>query len=828
MNTLKLALRFLYRDWKAGELNLLLLALVLCVASITTVGFFVNRVELAMNQQSSELLAADFVIASSKAIDSQRITQARQLGLSVSVVRLFRSVLVAGDAVQLVEVKSVDAQYPLRGNLRLSKQQFVGGEKTRGKPASGEVWVEPRLLQAMALDVGDTIQLGARRFTISRVINYEPDRGGEFFRMAPRLMLNSDDLASTRLMQTGSRFKERLLVAGERQQVERFIRQIKKDRQHGEELISVRDGRPEIRFAYERSEFFLNIIALISVLLGGIATALAALRYSRRHIDTVAILRTGGLTSTRIFLLFLFEMLFFAIIVIAIGCMLGYVGQLGLAEVMANLIVADLPQPDMTPVLVGAITGLVTLLAFVMPPFWLLRKAPPIRVLRRNQVVPVFSFFFVIIFVAAIFVLWVWRLGNENVTQYILFGSLGTIAALYASAWLAVYLMKPLRNLLGISWRYGLANITRRANLSAMQITAFGLGIMFILLNSLIRTELLGTWRNTLPADVPNYFMTNVQQDQIASVQQFFKDRQINKPEFAPMTRGRLVAVNGRTVTAEDFEHPQAKRLLLRDFNLSWNESLRPGNEVLKGRWWQSNEAGKPYISLDAEVAQRFKLKIGDRLSFDIAGTQLEVELLNTRKIDWNSFRVNFFALTPPGLLEEFPANWVSSMHLTPEQAPSLVKLVRQFPNVTLIDIDVIITRIRNLMDRIAAAVEFLLFFTLAVGVIIMLTALRTTQDERRQEAALLRTMGAQRSWIIKGALAEFAMLGVIAGGIAGVAATATGWVLAKEVFKFEYQVTVLPTLLGIVFGVLLISLIGLLGTNKVLRQPPIDTFRSN
>jgi len=826
INNLKLATRFLYRDWKAGELNLLLLALVLCVASITTVGFFVNRVELAMNQQSSELLAADFVISSTEAINPERIEQARAVGLSVSIIRLFRSVLVLGDAVQLVEVKTVDDNYPLRGTLRLSTQQFVVGDKVQGKPESGFVWVEPRLMQALELDVGDQVELGARKFTISRVINYEPDRGGDFFRMAPRLMMNADDLASTHLMQTGSRFNERLLVAGSREHIEQYIKQIKKTRKQGEELISIREGRPEIRFAYERSDFFLNIVALISVLLGGIATALAALRYTRRHIDTVAILRTGGLTQSGIFTLFLTEMLLFAFIVIIIGCAIGYLGQLGLAKMMANLILAKLPQPDITPVFIGAVTGLITLLGFVMPPIWLLRKAPPIRVLRRDQAVPLFSFAFIIVFIGAIFVLWVWRLGNGDVPKYILLGSIGTIIALYAIAWVIVYLMKPVRKLMGVSWRYGLANITRRANLSAIQITAFGLGIMFILLNSLIRTELLGTWRQTLPADVPNYFMTNVQKDQIKGIQQFFKSRQMEAPEFAPMTRGRLLEVNGKPVSADDYEHPQAKRIILHEFNLSWNEVLRPGNKVIEGRWWRADEKGKHYLSLDQEMAKRLKLKVGDKLKFDIAGTILDLELLNTRGVDWNSFQVNFFSVLPHGVLDDFPTNWVTSLHLSEQQAPELVRLVKKFPNITIIDIDVIISRIRNLMDRIAAAVEFLLLFTLVVGVIIMLTALKATQDERQQEAALLRTLGAKRSWIIKGAFAEFAMMGAIAGGIAGIAASLTGFILAREVFKFDYTVSPAPALIGIVAGMLVISIIGLLSTNKVLSQPPIDTFR--
>ncbi len=823
---IKQALRFLYRDWRAGELGLLALALIVSVASITTVSFFTNRVELAINQQSNELLAADLVISSSDDIQPLRIEETKQRSLTTSQLKLFRSVIVRNDQVQMVEVKVTDEHYPLRGKLMVSDKQFGAEYAVQGKPVSGEVWVEPRLLQALRLNVGDNITLGAKTFTISRVIEYEPDRGGDFFRMAPRVMMAEDDLADTQLIQPGSRVNNRMLIAGDRQQITAYARHLEKTQQSGEEFISLQTGRPEIRFAFERADFFLNIVALISVLLGSIATAMAAQRYTRRHIDTVAILRTNGVTQRRIFNLFLLEMLVFALLVSLVGCAIGYGAQYFLTEIMAELILSDLPQPDLTPVVVGAVTGFIALLGFVLPPIWLLKKTPPILVLRRGEKISLFSKSFVVIFVGAIFVLWVWRLGQGNVAQYILLGAIGTIAALFITARLVVYLLQPLRNLMGVSWRYGLANLSRRTDLSSLQITAFGLGIMFIILNSLIRTELMGSWRASMPTDTPNYFFTNVQGDQIPAVQQFFVQHNMPQPEFSPMTRGRLVEINGQAVNVEEYEDPRAKRLILRDFNLSWSEELPEGNNIIEGRWWQADEAGKPYISLDPSIADALRIKVGDTLKFNVAGSILELTLLNTRGVDWNSFRVNFFSILPHGLLDDFPTNWVSSLHVDDKNAPVMVELVRQFPNITIIDVDVIISRIRTLMDRIATAVEYLLGFTLIIGIIIMLTAMQATQDERRHEAALLHTLGASRKWILRSTLAEFALLGLVAGAIAGIAATITGDILATQVFKFDFHLTILPTVYGMLAGLLVVSTIGFIGTYKVLRQPPIDTFR--
>ena len=826
LSTLDLALRFLRRDWRSGELNLLALALLICVASITTVAFFIDRMEQAINRQSSELLAADFVIASSRDIDLQRTELARSFGLKTSSLKLFRSVLVVKEAVQLVEVKVVDDNYPLRGELQVSDQPYAQGYVQQGKPTAGVVWVEPRLLQALNVNVGDKVELGTKSFVISKVIAYEPDRGGDFFRMAPRLILRDADLQQTSLLQPGSRINHRLLVAGDPKQVDRFIQVVKATPEEGEELISIKQGRPEIRFAFERADFFLNIVALISVLLGSIATAMAAQRYSRRHVDSVAILRTLGLTQWRIFMLFLLEMSLFALITSIIGCVLGYMAQYALSQVMSGLIVGQLPQPGFTPVWIGTTTGFIALLGFVIPPLWLLKATPPIRALRRDQHYSVFNLLFVVIFIAAVFILWVWRLGQGDITQYLLAGSLGTLIGLFITARLVVYALKPVRGFMSVSWRYGLANVTRRGNLAAIQISAFGLGIMFILLNSLIRTEMLDTWRHTLPEDVPNYFLTNAQADQLAGIEQFFLNKKIAPPKFAPMTRGRLLTINDKPVRVEDFDQPQAKNLILHEFNLSWSQELREGNVILKGRWWREDERGKPYISLDQSIIKALRLKVGDKLRFDVGGTELVLEVLNSRGVDWNSFRVNFFALLPAGLLEDMPSNWVASLHLDAKQARVLADMIKLYPNITVIDIDAIIDRIRTLMARVSSAVEYLLGFTLLIGIIIMLTALKTTEDERRHEAALLHTLGARRSWILKGNLAEFSLMGMIAGSIAGLAAMLTGHFLAKEVFKFDYAFTPVPVIIGLVAGTVFISLIGLFGTNKVLSQPPIDTFR--
>ena len=826
-NTFAFSLRALRRDWRAGELRILSIALIIAVAGLTTVGFFVDRVQQAMRLQANELLAADLVLLSSEPIAEARERDAHEMGLRTARTLAFRSVALAGERMQLVELKAVSEAYPLRGDLRLADAPFAADAPTRSIPARGEVWVAAPLLQALDIAVGDAITLGQAHFRVAKVLSYEPDRGGELFNIAPRLLMNIDDVSATRLIQRGSRVRHALLAAGEPAAIEVFKTGLSSRLALNERVLTLEEGRPELRRALGRAQQFLGLAALVSVLLAGVAIAMAARRYADRHLDTSAIMRCLGATQATIVGAFALEMIWLGLLASLAGCVLGYAGHLALTGILAGLVTTSLPAPSLRPLLVAFPIGLIVLTGFALPPLLALRHVPPTRILRRD--VATVSAGSALTYGAAVLTmiaLMAWQAHDLKLFAWVAGGTLVTLLVLGASALLLVGELQRLRQRVGIAWRFGFANIARRARGSAVQIVAFGLAVMVLLLLSMVRGDLLAGWRNTIPAHTPNHFLINIQPDQVVALREFLAARGIDTPTLHPMVRARLVAVNGRPVSAEHFSDDHAKRHARREFNLSWAAALRADNRVVAGRWWEPAEHGQPFISFEQGLAHTLGIKLGDELKYNIAGSEIVLRVSNLRVVDWDTFNVNFFAILPPGVLETFPATYVTSFYLPIQGRGMLAGLVKAFPNVTVIDVAALMSKVRLIMERASNAIEYVFLFTVLAGLAVLYAAIQTTQDERRYESAVLRILGARRQQLLRGLLAEFVTLGALGGTVAGLAATALGYVLAEHVFHFPYQFNPWIWVLGWIGGAVGIGIAGVLGARDALQQPPAKTLR--
>ena len=827
INTATFSLRALRRDWRSGELRILSVALVIAVASMTAVGFFTDRVRQVMREQASELLAADLVLASSDALDAVYVTGAAERNLRIARTLSFRSAALAGERMQLVEVKAVDARYPLRGMLRIAAAPFARDRETRSVPPRGNVWVNARVLQALDVPIGGVIHLGEATFGVTRVLTYEPDRGGDLFTIAPRVLMNIEDVPATRLIQPGSRVRHRLLVAGKRVDVQAFRRWLAPRLAARERLLTLEEGRPQLRRALQKAQQYLGLAALVSVLLAGVAVAMAARRYAQRHLDTAAIMRCLGATQRIIIKVFAWEMSWLALAASVAGCVLGYAAQAVLARLLSGMVAGALPLPSVQPALVGVPAGMIVLIGFALPPILALRHVSPMRVLRRD--IGFMSPGNLTIYgvgLAAMTVLMAWQARDLHLLGYVLGGATVTLALLGLVANLLVRLLNSLRGRVGIAWRFGFANIARRARTSTAQIVAFGLGIMVLLLLSIVRGDLLEGWRRTIPEKAPNQFLINVQPDQVAALRAFLAQRNIAAPEFYPMVRARLAAINQRPVTHEAFADSHARRHALREFNLSWAARLPGDNRVIAGRWWRPEDAGRAFLSFEQGLAASLGITLGDVLTFDVAGTGVEVTVTNLREVEWDSFNVNFFTILPPGLLADYPATYITSFYLAPEDKHMLAPMVKQFPNVTVIDVEALMSKVRNIMDRVTVAVEYVFAFTVLAGLIVLYAAIQATQDERRYEGAVLRTLGARRGQLLRSLAAEFATLGMLAGALAGLTATVLGYVLAEHVFGITYQLNPWVWLVGLAGGAVGIGIAGTLGTFAVLRQPPAKTLR--
>ncbi|MCF6229656.1 MAG: FtsX-like permease family protein [Gammaproteobacteria bacterium] len=820
--TTALALRMLRREWRSGELRVIWLSLLIAVAAVVAVGVFSDRVNQALIQQANALQGGDLILSSDNPLPLTYRQQADHAGILWVEGYEFPSMVMVDDRARLVAVKAVSNGYPLRGQLLISQDPFAPAQVASGLPAPGTVWVEPQLLSDLALSVGDSLSLGALSVQISAVIRNEPARAaGNLFSLSPRVLLNSANLAATELVQPASRVRYQLMMAGDMAQINQHKKQLQRQLQPGERLLDITDGRPEVNMAVERAARFLGLAALVSVLLAGVAIAMASRRYSERHYDHCAVLRCLGASHRQILNLFLLQLLIVGTVAGGLGAALGYLAQAGLVNALAPLFSGELPPPSLQPAAVGILVGLVTLFGFSLPRFIALSRVPALRVLRRElQGAGTQPWLVFLISLSALMVLLVIQAGDVRLGLFALLGVAVSLLLLASLAWLMVWGIGRLKGQVGLSWRFGLLNISRRTTASVVQVSGFGLGIMALLLLTMVRGDLLSEWQLQLPENAPNRFLINIQPDQVAAVAQFFRQQQVDNVPLYPMVRGRLVAINNNILSVDDFPDDRAKRLLMREFNLSWSQTMPNGNRLIEGAWWQASD--QPQFSIEQGIAEAFGIRLGDRLRYKIAGEEVEATVTSLRSVEWDSFQVNFFVIASPGVLDNYPSNYVSSFYLPENKYPLLNQLLQQFPNITVLDVSSIMEEVRRIVERVIMAVEFVFLFTLLAGLMVMYAAIQSTLDERIRESALLRTLGAQRGQLQKGLLAEFAVLGLLAGSVAVVVSSAAAALLAEQIFNLAYLPSPWLWLGAPIASALAIGLAGVLSTRFILKQPPL------
>lgn len=843
LGSLTFAGRMLRRDARAGELRLLAAALVVAVAALTAVGFFADRVRQALDREAHQLLGADLLLTADHPWAPAVAAEAGRRGLRVSETRTFPSMVTLGEGAalraQLAEIKAVGEGYPLRGALRVAPELNAPDAPAQGIPAPGAIWVDERLASALGARVGDPVTVGNAVLRVDAVLTLEPDRGVNFFSVAPRLLMNLADLDATGLVQVGSRLAYRLLLAGEPPAVRAFRAAVEKHLARGERVEDAQNGRPEIRTALERAQRFLGLSALLTVVLAAVAVALAARRYMQRHLDPCAVMRCLGATQAYLLRLYLWQFAVLGVLAVAAGCALGYLAHFALYAWLADLLATPLPPPTLLPAVQGVAVGLLLLFGFALPPLLQLKRVSTLRVLRRefsDGGVPQLRLLGGYAFgLAALAGLMFWVAGEVKLGAWVVGGFSGALLVFAVLARLAIRLAALARGGVrgasagngGIGWRYGLASLERRAGASVVQIVALALGFMALLLLTVTRGDLLDAWRRAVPPDAPNRFVVNIQPEQVEPVRRFFAADGL-APELAPMVRGRLTRVNGAEVSAADFEDERAKRLVDREFNLSYRSDLPPGNRQTAGRWFSAAEQGgrAGVASVEDGLAKTLGLKVGDRLEFTVGGERVEMGVVGLRKLDWDSMRVNFFVLTPPAVLQPYPASWITSFHLPAEKAAFVNRLVHEFPNLTVVDVAAIVRQLQAIMDQVAQAVQFVFLFTLAAGVIVLYAALASAAEERRYELAVMRALGARRDQLRGALLAELAAVGALAGLIAALGAIVVGQFLAHNAFQFEVAVNYWLPPVAMLGGALLVTGAGWFAAVRLLRTPPMEALR--
>ena len=820
---LPLAMRLLARNWRSGEQRILVAALVIAVAASTAIGFFTDRLGRGMANQSADFLGADLVLESPRPVEADWLIEARTKGLQAIETLEFASVVVSGDELLLSGVKAVQDGFPLRGEMRTAPAPFAADAATQTLPRPGEAWVAPRLLTNLGLQVGDEVEVGAHRLKITRVITFEPGRVGNPFGIAPRLLMRMADVSATRVVQPGSRLTYQYLFAGREEDVAGFRAWLEPRLGPSHELVGVKEGRRAVGSALERAERFLGLAVLAAIVLAGVAVAMAARRYSERHFDMTAMLRCMGATQRDLLGLYLPQLLVIGLLASTVGCILGWVAQYGLLYLLAELLPATPSAPHAWPVFAGFATGLITLAGFALPPVMRLKDVPPLRVLRRD-LLPLPSRAWLVYGAALCAIVAVmWRYTDSwPLTLSVLAGGIALAALLSLLALLLLSLSRRFNTRVGVAWRFGLNNLWRRRRSSISQILAFSLTLMAMAVVALVRTDLLTTWQAQLPADVPNHFAINILPDQVEGFENFMKDAGVVTEQLYPMVRGRLVKINGTAVQKAVTKEERSDNALNRELNLTWTTELQEDNRILKGRWWQPEDTGKPRVSVESKLAERLDIEPGDELGFSVGGQTFSAEVASIRNVKWDSFRPNFYMVFPPQVINRFPTTYMTSFKLTKEEKPLLRELVAQYPAVTVLEMDRVIEQVGRIFRQVTLTVEYVLVFTLLAGFAVLFAALQASQDDRLYEGALLRALGGSRRQLRTGHLAEFTALGGLAGLLAAMGTECLAWVLYSEVLHLEHSFQWRIWIIAPIAGALLIGAAGYWGTRTVVERSPM------
>jgi putative ABC transport system permease protein len=793
------------------------------------VGFLTDRISRAVARQANEVLAADLRLRSPDPVPEEWRIVAEEHGLETAETQTFPSVVFAGDLSALSTIKAVSDTYPLRGRVRISDRLFSEQYEVDRIPPRGKIWADGALMARLDVDIGDYVQVGESDLEIEAVLTYRPDQSIGFASLAPSLLVNIDDIPASGLINEGSRVGYALLVAApEQQAVDDFYEAVEDLLPDSVRVRNQEDSSERASNAAGRAQRFLSLTAVISVLLSAVAIAMSARRFAHRRMDTVALMKSLGASQRFVIAAASTQLVLLGVLGVIVGSGVGFLVENAVTGMLADLFASDLPDAGLTPVALGTGSALILLIGFAMPSLIQLRNTPPLRVLRHDAIPPPPSRLFVAgTSLLAVAVLLYQVIGDALMLLIVLGGMLVVSAVLYVAGRGLVSVLGRSRGGVGIAWRYGLANVSRRGRDSAVQVVAFGLGLTVLLLLTFVRTDLLAGWQRTLDEDAPNHFMINIQPDERESIAAIFAEGGIEAPDFVPLVRARMTTINGEDVKEREYPEDDGRWMANREQNLSWAETLSDSNELIEGEWWPEGYDGSPLVSLEEEAAMELGVGLGDRFTYLVGGQDIEATVASIRRVNWDSFQPNFFMVFSPGSLEGYSATFIASTRIGDAESDTLVKLVRAHPTVSVIDLDAILQQIKGIIEKVSLAVQAVFVFTLAAGIAVLFAAVQSTIDERRFESAMLRALGVRRRTVLSGVLTEFAALGFAAGLLAAAGASILAAVIAIQLFELEYSFSGPLWGAGVFGGALLVCVCGYIAARGAINAPPVDVLRT-
>jgi len=826
MKRFNLALRMLWRDRRSGELTLLLAALIIAVTSSSAIALFSDRLQRTMTVQTAEFLAADLVVATAHPIPENWLAKAQTLPLTQARTVEFSSVLMEHHELLLASIKAVSPGYPLRGQLKTATQNYASETVSHQGPEPGTVWVEKRVLSALKLALGESLMVGEKALKVTRLLTYEPDKQGDFYSFSPRVMINDADLAATQVIQPGSHVHYFFQFIGANDALAEFKQWLKPQLTPSQRIMDIHDDRPELGSALDRAQRYLGLSSILVIVIAGVAIAMTARRYSERHFDSIALLRCLGCKQNEMLWLFGSQFIVLGLLASAVGCLLGWFAQFGLFLLLKDLLPQTVAKPGILALLFGFVIGLAMLLGFALPPLLRLKQVSPLRVLRRELApVPVSGWLVYGLALGIVGVL-VWQYtGDLKMTVTLLVSGVLSVLALGVLVYGVLALINKLLPFMRLGWRFGLQGLTRNRRGSVSQIVAFSMTLVAMILSFTVRNDLLNDWQQQVPANAPNHFALNIFPEQLADFQKELQQKAIVGSRFYPVVRGRLIAVNNTPVQKIASKDSQGESATHRELSLTWTAQLPDGNKIVTGGWWTDKRTN--LVSVEQKLADNLKIKLGDELDFTVGSQPLKAKVASIRALRWDTMKPNFYMVFSPGTLAQFPSTYLTSFYLPKEQKNVLNGLVKQFPNLTVLEVDAILQQFKTILLQLTQAINYLLYFALLAGFTVLFAAVYASLDTRIHESALMRTLGANRRLLTAAHLVEFGSLGFIAGLLAVLMAEAITYALYTRVMLMAYHPNLYLWLAVPALGSFCVGLAGWWGLRDVLDKAPLKVLRA-
>lgn len=825
MNRFKLAFRLLWRDSRAGELTILLLALLIAITSSTAIALFTDRLQNTLTTQAAELLAADLVINSPSVLPAQWLEKATQLQLNQARSTEFSSVLMEHEELLLAAIKSVSSAYPLRGYLKTQSTEDGVEQEQRHAPEVGTVWLEKRVLSALHLTIGDVVTVGEKPLKISQILSYEPDKHGDFYSFAPRVLMNEADLAATGILQAGSHVHYFFQFSGDANALAEFKQTVKPLLNPSQKLLDIHEDKPELGAALQRAEQYLGLSSIVVILISGVAIAMATRRYTERHFNSTALLRCLGCQQKEILWLYGYQFLFLGLATSLIGCFLGWLAQQGLFYLLRDLLPKRLALPSFSAALFGFVLGLSVLFAFALPPLLRLKQVSPLRVLRRELAPLPSSAWLIYSLVLILTTLLIGRYTQDlKMTAMIIGVGLLVLSGLAGLIYGLLWLVSKRLDGFSLAWRFALQGLLKNRLATISQLLAFSLTMSAMLLSFAVRSDLIEDWQSSLPNNAPNHFALNIFPEQQLGFQQALQQQHINGSAFYPIVRGRLVTINDTPVQQVVSKDSQGDNATHRDLSLTWSATLPEDNQILDGSWWVNEQAGQ--VSIEQKLAQSLNIHVGDTLGFTIGSEQVTATVSSIRKLQWNTMKPNFYMIFSPNTLNNYPYTYITSFYLSPEQKPLLNSLLKKYPSSTVLEVDLVLQQIKTILTQLTVAINYLLYFALLAGVMVLFAAVYSSLDERIYAGALMRTLGASRQLLRKISFLEFSLLGLVAGLFALLLTEAIRYALYTQVMHIDYHASFYVWAVLPLSASLLIGLTGYWALRPVVNKSPLRLLR--